>query len=410
MFRPGSSRCGPVTAATTTLLLTAHPGAAAPLALELVETAPVETTLENADLPDAHEVWLDMIAASTERIDLAHFYASNHPQSRLETVIVALEDAAERGVDVRFLAEEKFYDTYPETLDRLSRRPGIEVRRYDVGQVMGGVLHAKVMLVDGSEAFVGSQNFDWRALTHIQELGLRIRMPAVVRALEDVFATDWAIAGGADPSYRAPVPVGGYRFPATGLVENDSVRVTPVASPQGWLPDEGLWDLPRLVALVDGAQTSVRVQLLTYRPVGRDGTYFDVLESALRRAAARGVEVQLLVADWSKRAGTIEGLQSLHTLPQVTVKMISVPEASSGFIPYARVIHAKYLVTDASHFWLGTSNWEKDYFYSSRNVGLIVESPSLARRIDAFFEKGWTSSYAYEVDPCATYTPPRRGR
>ncbi|MFQ5600816.1 MAG: phospholipase D-like domain-containing protein, partial [Candidatus Krumholzibacteriia bacterium] len=335
--------------------------------------------------------------------------ASNAPDSRLETIVRAIEAAADRGVRVRFLAEEKFYRTYPRTLDRLARRSGIEVRRYDVAALAGGVLHAKYFIVDTREAFAGSQNFDWRALTHIQELGLRIRIPGVVRALTDVFETDWALAAGADPGFRASPPPDGYGFPAVVTQGEDTLRVTPVFSPTGWLPDEALWDLPRLLEMIDSARENVRVQLLSYRTVGRDGTYFGELESALRRAAARGVRVQLLVADWSKRRGTIEGLQSLQTLPDIEVNLVTIPEWSGGFVPYARVIHAKYLVVDARSCWLGTSNWEKDYFHRSRNVGLLVEGRALARRLDRYFVDNWNGRYAERVDPGATYEAPRIG-
>jgi phosphatidylserine/phosphatidylglycerophosphate/cardiolipin synthase-like enzyme len=171
-----------------------------------------------------------------------------------------------------------------------------------------------------------------------------------------------------------------------------------------------VWDLPHIVESIDGAESTVRVQLLTYGTVGREGTYFDTLDAALRRAAARGVDVRLLVADWSQRPGTIEGLKSLEVLPHVRVRLVTIPPWSGGFVPYARVIHAKYLAVDGRRLWLGTSNWERDYFYASRNVGLIVESASMAARLDGFFEKTWSSPYAAEVDPCAEYEPPRRSR
>jgi phosphatidylserine/phosphatidylglycerophosphate/cardiolipin synthase-like enzyme len=396
-------------AAWTTLLLwlVAAPAVAADSHVQLVQTSPVETSLDLPGLPPAHEVWREMIDGATSRIDLAHFYASNQPDSRLETVIQALEAAAARGVQIRFLAEKKFYATYPQTLDRLGALPQVQVRLYDVEALMGGVLHAKMMLIDGREAFVGSQNFDWRALTHIQELGVRIDAPAVVQFYADVFATDWALANGENRTQRIQT-VEADQFPVPATAEGETVWVTPVASPQGWLPDEELWDLPKLVAMIDEARTRVRVQLLTYRTVGRDGRYFDDLEAALRRAAARDVDVEMLVADWSKRAGTIEGLQSLQALPHVSVKLVTIPKWSGGFIPYARVIHAKYMVVDGARGWVGTSNWERDYFHASRNVGLLLEGSRLARTLDAFFEMGWNSSYASAVDPCAQYQPPRR--
>ncbi|HYO73775.1 MAG TPA: phospholipase D-like domain-containing protein [Archangium sp.] len=373
--------------------------------LVLVESSPVETTLDHADIPDAWQVWPEMVNGATRTLDVAQFYVSNAPGSRLEPVIQAIEAAADRGVKVRVLAEEKFYKQYPETLERLAKRPGIQMRRLDTAKVVGGgVLHAKYFVVDGREAYLGSQNFDWRALEHIQELGLRIRVPEVVRSLADIFELDWALAVGA----RAPATaaVGG-PFPAS--YAGSTVRVTPAHSPEGYLPDPATWDLPKLVKLIDGAKRSVRVQLLTYRAKSRDGGAIPELEEALKRAAARGVKVELLVADWGKRKGTIEGLQALQSPPGLTVKLVTIPQWSGGFIPFARVVHAKYMVVDGERAWLGTSNWERDYFTQSRNVGVIVEGEAFAARLERFFGDTWASPYAAEVDPKATYTAPNIG-
>jgi phosphatidylserine/phosphatidylglycerophosphate/cardiolipin synthase-like enzyme len=93
----------------------------------LVESVPVETTLDHADIPDAKDVWPEMVKGATRTLDISEFYVSNAPGSRLEPVIQAIEAAADRGVKVRLLAEEKFYKTYPETLERLAKRPGIEL-------------------------------------------------------------------------------------------------------------------------------------------------------------------------------------------------------------------------------------------------------------------------------------------
>ena len=385
------------------LCLLATPASAQEV-LELVESVPVETTLDHPDLRDAYVVWPEMIDRAQKTLDFAEFYASDDPankQSRLETVTQAVERAAARGVKVRFLAEKVFQKTYPETLARLDAKENVEVRIYDFGAFGGGVLHAKYFLVDGREVYVGSQNFDWRSLQHIQELGARVVEPQVARAFADVFETDWALAGGGDR--KARVRSGSYLFPAAV----GDAQVTPVFSPTGWLPDSTLWDLPRLVEMIDRATSSVRVQLLTYKTVSRDGSYFDSLEAALRRAAVRGVRVQLLLADWSKSKGTIEGLQSLQVLPGIDVRMSTIPPFSGGFVPFGRVAHAKYLVVDGRRAWVGTSNWEGDYFYQSRNAGLVIDSPAVGAKLERFFEDSWGSPYAYDVDPCAAYEPPR---
>ncbi|EYF01990.1 phospholipase D family protein [Chondromyces apiculatus DSM 436] len=377
--------------------------------IELVESWPAETTLDQPDIPDASEVWKAMIRGATRALDIAQFYISDAPGSRLGPVLREVEAAAARGVAVRVLVDETFRARYPESVERLARQPGIAVRHFDGRQTMGGVLHAKYFLVDGREVYLGSQNFDWRALEHIHEVGLRVRSPAVASTFASAFALDWALAGGAPvpsrgaPQARGSAPV----MPVDVLQDGETVRLWPVGSPEGFLPDDLPWDLPRLRGLIDGAKQDVQVQLLTYRPASRDGAPFLELDRALRQAAARGVTVRLLVADWSKRKDTIEGLQRLAEVPGIEVKMTTIPRWSGGFVPFARVTHAKYLVVDGRVAWVGTSNWEGDYFTKSRNVGLIVEGGAIPRRLDRLFLDLWRGRYVEAVDPRATYTPPR---
>jgi phosphatidylserine/phosphatidylglycerophosphate/cardiolipin synthase-like enzyme len=371
--------------------LAAGPLSAAEPALELVETSPIETTLDHPDIVEAADVWPKMLAAARRTIDASEFYATSQPGSRLEPVIAAIASAAARGVKVRFLVDAGFAAKEPDTVKRLEKLPGVLLRRLDWSAHGGGVLHAKYFVIDGTEAYLGSQNFDWRALTHIQELGVRVRKCELASALEDVFAADWALATGE--------PTGPHRFSGPVPFPIDGAQVTPVFSPRGRLPDDSLWDLPRLVEMVDSAHQKVRAQTLTYG--------VSELEAALLRAARRGVDVELLVSDWCKRKGCVEGLQRLATVPHITVKFLVVPPAKAGFIPFARVAHAKYLVVDGAVGWVGSSNLERDYFEKSRNVGLIVRGGGLPAQLDRFFESNWRSPYSEIVVPTAHYTPPR---
>ncbi len=382
-----------------------------PTTVELVETWPRGTTLDHDDIRDTHVVWLEAIEAAKSSIDLAHFYASDDPapggKSRLEPVVAAIERAAARGVVVRGLFDAKFHKTYPQTIDRLAKSANVTTRLLDLKSITGGVLHAKYFVVDALVTFLGSQNLDWRSLEHIQELGVLVDSAAVAAAFREAFELDWRIAGGearAESNSRAADG-----FPLRSGDGASAFTITPVYSPAALAPDPRLWDLPRIVALIDGAKTTVRVQLLTYRMTNRDGTYFEELENALRRAAARGAKVQLLMADWCMRKGTIEGLQALEPLANVEVKLVTIPQDPAGFVPFARVIHSKYLAVDGRAAWIGTSNWEKDYFEESRNVGLVIEGGPVPSRLDAYFQDGWNGPYAKAVDPCATYTAPRIG-
>jgi phosphatidylserine/phosphatidylglycerophosphate/cardiolipin synthase-like enzyme len=386
-------------------LACASPRAAEPTGrVDLVESAPIETNLDHPDIPDAFEVWPAMIQGATRTLDVAEFYMSNAPNSLLEPVLAAVEAAAHRGVAVRLLIDASFARRYPETLDRLAAVSGILVRRYDVGKAMGGVMHAKYFVVDGREVYLGSQNFDWRALTHIHEIGVRLRDGDAAAAYARVFALDWELAGGARPPPSSG-DVGPLSFPE--IAAGEAAVVTPVMSPKGFLPDPRTWDLPRLVALLDGAKRRVHVQLLTYKTTARDGSRFADLDDALRRAAARGVEVKLCVSDWSKRKGTVGDVQRLARVPGVAVRFLDLPAWSGGFIPFARVAHAKYMVVDGARAWVGTSNWEEDYFTRSRNVGLIIEGGAMAAQLERVFQSAFAGPYAEPVDPDRVYEAPR---
>jgi phosphatidylserine/phosphatidylglycerophosphate/cardiolipin synthase-like enzyme len=235
-----------------------------------------------------------------------------------------------------------------------------------------------------------------------------VRSHQVSAAFAAVYASDWLDAllqAGIKPQSEYPPML--EHYPVVSIHDGDTLEVRPVASPVKHRFEEA-WDEPRIVALIDSAKTSVSVQLLTYRPVS-GGEYYDVLEGALKRAAARGVQVRLLVADWCKRPTTIPYIKSLTFVPNVQVRMMTIPEWSGGFIPYARTIHAKYMVVDGRAGWIGTSNWEKDYFYESRNVGVIVESAKIGGILTRFFDGNWESEYAYAVDPTVEYEVPRIG-
>ena len=373
--------------------------------LELVQTIPTGTQLGLDGLREAHEVWPAMIDSALKRIDLAHFYASDREDGRLLATIEALERAAKRGVAIRFLAEKGFHETYPETLDRLNARDGIEMRLLDLRAITGGVLHAKLMLIDAKAGFVGSQNFDWRSLEHIQELGVRFESPALANAYGELFERDWAIAGGAAPP-ETWAAQGVFDFPIEAA---DGARVTPVMSPKGLLLRPELWDLPRLKALIDGAEETVRVQLLTYKAThGREP--WDELDGALRAAAARGVDVQLLLSHWSTRASVMGHLKELTVLENIEVRILTVPEDPAGFEPFSRVAHSKLMTVDGERAWIGTSNWEGDYFYASRNVGLILEGGEISVTLDRYFSIGWESDHAEPVDPTREYPEPRVSR
>ncbi|HFE62820.1 MAG TPA: phospholipase [Caldithrix sp.] len=379
---------------------------------QLVESVPVETTLGVSETARTRQMWLEMFRSARQSIDMEIFYLSHKKGEALQPVIDELMAAAKRGVKIRIIADAKMAKTYPETLERLNSLPNITVRRTDYFNRLGGVLHAKYFMVDGKELFLGSQNMDWRALTQIHELGARVRSPKLARLFGAIFRQDWKIAGDDNDQ---PVMVE-MEFPPEVMinasnpltfpgVSGDTLLLYPSFSPEILLPPVLCWDETELVKLINRAKKSIEIQLLSYKPVSR-GKYYPVLEDALRRAAARGVRVHLIVSNWNTRQPGIQYLRSLQALPNVEVRISSIPQWSGGHIPFARVEHCKFMAVDNEWVWLGTANWAYSYFYTSRNVSLIIHSAAINQMVRKIFFKSWNSTYCKTLDLVKKYIPP----
>lgn len=376
---------------------------------ELVESVPIETVLDNLDIRNAHEVWLEMINSARTTLDIEQFYISNQIGEPLENIITAIEQAADRGVTVRIIAESKFYKTYPETIERL-RKKRIEVRLIDFGKIAGGIQHAKYFIVDGESIFLGSQNFDWRSLKHIHELGFRIKNTDAARIYLDIFDLDWKLAeSNGRKTVAADLMQRNYKVPLRSILAADTIVFTPTCSPVGLIVDSTLWDEPNIVRVIDGAQKEVSLQFLGYDTRSRGGSDYLVLDNSLRRAAARGVKVRLLVADWEKGTPSERSLKELAKVSNIEVKFAVIPEWSGGYISFARVEHCKFVLADSSTFWIGTSNAEKNDFHSSRNLGVVVRSAKLGSLIHRVFSRSWDGPYVERVDPNKQYARREHG-
>jgi HKD family nuclease len=392
--------------------LLAHAGVAlAAPPVQLVETRPVESGLGNPALPAPQAVWVEMIRGAKRSLDIEQFYLSTWPGEPMDKILDAIGEAAKRGVRVRLLLDARMHGTYPQPADSLASVPGIEVRFIRLGPISGGIQHAKFFVVDGEEVFLGSQNFDWRALAHIHELGVRVRDARVAQTIGEAFAWDWEAAGdqmaGRDSTgarARASVPKAGQRAASARVVQapGDTAEVWPSYSPKGFIPDSTLWDQDAIVRLLDSARREVVVQLLTYS-IGGHGERDSSLDAALRRAAGRGVRVRLVVSDWEADNARIADLQSLAGTPNVEARLSTVPEWSGGYIPFARVEHCKYVVVDSLWTWVGTSNWEPGYFHGSRNVAVTLRNRPIALEARKVFETSWVAPGNRLVKPGEKY-------
>ncbi len=375
---------------------------------ELIYDAPSETTLNAGDLRNSAEVWREMIDGAQQHIDIAQFYVANEAGSRLTSVIESLRRAGERGVKIRFLLEEKGVKiSTPATLEQLKSVPNLSLRIIPFGKLAGGIVHAKYWVVDGKRGFLGSQNFDWRALEHIHETGLLIDNATVVAQMAAVFQQDWDAQALLAAGKPVPEPGGG-ALPSNLLNGNYLV-----ASPRRWDPRDVPDSQAVLPLLLASAKTRIRVQVMDYAPLSfgenRSRPFYGVIDNALRAAAARGVQVELMVADWNTKQPEISWLKSLALVPNVQIKVVTIPQTSRGFIPFARVVHSKIMTIDHRLAWVGTSNWSGGYLDNSRNLEMVMNSGEMAERLDGLYQQLWQSRYAKMLHIQAEYLRPDPG-
>ena len=361
---------------------------------ELVHNAPVETTLATPDIRDPVTVWCEMIAHAKRSIDFEQFYVAGKAGGPLDLVLEALEAAGKRGVAIRFLMERKGLSASdPTTLKRLQAVPGLTFRLLDFDKISGdGIIHAKFFVVDGRTAYVGSQNFDWRSLEHIDETGLSIDRRRIVAQLGAIFSQDWSAQkqtarGEAIHPLRMGDDVSDEQNDAFLLASPNDFDPAGVGDPEA--------ELPRLMR---EARREIAIEVMEYAPLDRKGRPYPVIDDAVRQAASRGVRVRLLLADWDLTARKLPALLSLARVPNVTIGVATIPRASAGPIPYARVVHTKTMVVDARTAWVGTSNWEGGYLDRSRNVEIVLRNRRMAGRLLALQDQLWNSSYAVPLD------------
>lgn len=370
---------------------------------EVVATIPVETSLSRTIAADPIDTWVKMLDGATHTVELGHFYMATKENEGLESVIEAIIRAGNRGVKVRFLVSTSVNKSMEENtekvIERLKNHRNLDILRFNWKELNGGVLHAKYMIVDKKEVYIGSQNFDWRSLKHIHETGLHIKSNAFGEGLSQVFELDWNYNKGDKEAYKKGSQFKKIEFSKGNLL---------VGSPDEFNPPSVKSAIKTLVQLIDDAKNKIRIQLLNYSTDMRNSEKkFKEIDDALRRAAARGVKIDMLVSDWNKEKRDLEGVQSLARVTNIKIRFVTIPESKEGYIPYARVIHSKVMRIDDDISLVGTSNWGYGYFYGSRNVEVITHDKKIANTLDRLFDDILKSGYAYEVDPDGEYTAPR---
>jgi cardiolipin synthase len=163
-------------------------------AVQVIDSGP------DQDFNGIREVYFAAILSAKERVWIASPYFV--PDAGL---LDAMRLASYRGVDVRLLCLLRgdhilsFYASRYYFRDALSA--GVKVYQY-----AKGMMHSKLMMVDGSWAMVGSANLDNRSLRLNFEVGCMLYAPTQVNELEERFRADLAVSVPVDPQAFAARP------------------------------------------------------------------------------------------------------------------------------------------------------------------------------------------------------------
>jgi cardiolipin synthase len=354
-----------------------HP---APVAIELARLSQAATGLAPTTARDVrllvdggatYDALLAAVAQAQDHVHLEYYiYAADRTGSMLRDALV---ERARAGVKVRLLldavgsgnARPSFFAPllqaggelcwfHPMRFGRFWQRPWLNMRT-----------HRKIVVVDGRVAFTGGINItddenDRLRADVYRDLHLRFEGDAV-RALQQVFAEDWAYASGnrhfvAEVARATPAAQGG-TIPTLVLTSG---------------PDSSWEAIHRLhVAAIHEARR--RVWLVT--------PYFvpgEAAMMALTSAALGGLDVRLLVPRMSdSRLVTYAARSYFDDLLAAGVKI-------HEYGP--RMLHSKALLTDDDLVMVGSANFDHRSFRLNFEVTLLFRDPGLAAQLAALIE------------------------
>uniref|UniRef100_A0A1A8AJ15 5'-3' exonuclease PLD3 n=1 Tax=Nothobranchius furzeri TaxID=105023 RepID=A0A1A8AJ15_NOTFU len=334
---------------------------------------------------------------------------SSYSKAALGGVPAAKHGSASAGVAPAFL------------MMRMSGSTGADVRTVDMKKLTSGVLHTKFWLVDRKHLYIGSANMDWRSLTQVKELGAVVYNCSCLAAdLEKIFEAYWYLGGA--QSIPSPWPS---RFstafnketPLQLPLNNTPASVYLSSSPPSFCASGRTSDLQSILGVIADADRFVYIAVMNYQPTmefSHPKRYWADIDTQLRRVAyERRVKVRLLISCWDHSQPLMFSfLRSLASVYEpmskldVQVRLFVVPSnPRQKQIPFARVNHNKYMVTDKVAY-IGTSNWSGDYFVNTAGSALVVNQtesgssePTVQSQLKAVFERDWFSNHSTPLSP-----------
>ncbi|VDK19856.1 unnamed protein product [Anisakis simplex] len=240
----------------------------------------------------------------------------------------------------------------------------------DFTRLLGsGVLHTKFWIVDSRHVYVGSANMDWKSLTEVKELGYLLwNCSCLARELSKIFTAYWRLgAAGARIPSKWPLSLKttfNFTHPLRMTINDRRAYAFVSSSPRQFNAKGREEDGDAIVRIMEDAEQFIHIAVMDYLPstlyMGFDKNwYWSKIDDAIRGAAYRGVSVKMLLSHWNHSKPEMKPfLKSLlainEALPRrhnstgsIEVRLFTVPSNDEQRkIPFARVNHNKYMVTD----------------------------------------------------------------
>ncbi len=294
--------------------------------------------------PDAGEHPItDAISAAQKSIWLEIYILSDRK------VIRALEEAANRGVDVRVMLEPHPFGgggSPARTMDQL-RAAGAKVQETNPGFAL---THEKGLVIDNTTAYIMTSNFSRAALGGYsgsngysnREYDIVDTNPQDVQAVAAIFQADWNRT--------------------TAQINDPNLVVSPINARNSF------------IALINSAHSTLIVEAEEMN----DST----IEQALTNAAQRGVQVQVILPA-SSGTSSDSNSQGINTIKQGNVQ---VREDSHLYM------HAKMMLVDGQKAFVGSENISTQSLDQNRELGIIVADQGVLHTLQQTFQEDWTNS------------------
>ncbi|XP_029373232.1 phospholipase D3 [Echeneis naucrates] len=395
-----------------------------PCKIVLVESMPEGLEFNSSTThPSIFQAWLNLMNDAHSSLDIASFYwtltnKDTHTYeptaSQGETILKKLAEVSGR-LSVR-IAVNAPQESQPQHDLRLLNDSGADIRTVNMKELTSGVLHTKFWIVDKKHIYIGSANMDWRSLTQVKELGAVIyNCSCLATDLGKIFEAYWLLAE--STTIPSPWPSSFSTLynkdtPMQLQLNNTPANVYLSSSPPSFCAAGRTPDLQSILSVIEDARSFIYIAVMNYLPTmefSHPKRYWADIDTQLRKAAyERRIVVRLLISCWaSTQPVMIPFLKSLASVydPKskldIQVRLFVVPATpKQKEIPFARVNHNKYMVTDKIAY-IGTSNWSGDYFVNTAGSALVVNQTSskseeltVQSQLQAVFERDWNSDYS----------------